>query len=327
MFGATAAVTEHAATYLSISILGMPGMLIVFAATGLLRGLQNTKIPLLVSGLGFVANAGLNALLIYGIGLGVAGSAIGTVIAQWGMALIFIAVAVRAARAEGVSLRPGFAGVRLAAGSGGWLFLRTLTLRIALLTTVVVATDRGTEVLAATQIVFTIFSTLGFAHDALAIAGQAMVGKALGANDAAEARAINTRLLQWGILIGIAVAIPLVAASSVIGAIFTGDSAVQSLVMPGLILLALAQPIFAIVCVLDGVLIGSGDARYLAIVGVINLLVYLPLLWITEWAQLEGSEAMIAIWGAFAFGYLLARACTLWFRVRTDRWLVVGHSR
>ena len=76
-----------AASYLLVSWWGLPGMLLVIAATGMLRGLQDTKTPLYIAVAGFGANALLNALLIYGFNLGLVGSAWGTVTAQWAMCL------------------------------------------------------------------------------------------------------------------------------------------------------------------------------------------------------------------------------------------------
>src|SRR5690606_11350269 len=62
LFGADEAVTAAAHTYFSVSLWGIPGMLIVIAANGLLRGLQDTRTPLVVATLGFGANAALNVL-------------------------------------------------------------------------------------------------------------------------------------------------------------------------------------------------------------------------------------------------------------------------
>ncbi|MGN6126182.1 MAG: MATE family efflux transporter, partial [Humibacter sp.] len=94
LFGAPLDVAMQASAYLAVSMAGLPAMLIVFAAAGLLRGLQDTRTPLVVASAGFAANLVFNALLIYGAGLGVVGSATGTVIAQWGMAVAYIVVAV-----------------------------------------------------------------------------------------------------------------------------------------------------------------------------------------------------------------------------------------
>ena len=98
LFGASDTAAPYAITYLRISALGIPAMLIVLAATGVLRGLQDTRTPLYVALGGFTANAGLNAALVYGAGLGIAGSAWGTVIAQNGMAAVYLFVVVRGAR-------------------------------------------------------------------------------------------------------------------------------------------------------------------------------------------------------------------------------------
>lgn len=327
-FGAAGDVTEHAATYLGISILGLPAMLVVLAATGLMRGLQDTRTPLIVAGAGFTANAILNAVLIYGLGLGVAGSAIGTVIAQWGMAAFFLAFSVREARREHVSLRPSLAAVGRVAGVGVWLLLRTLSLRVALIATTAVATRLGTDVLAATQVAFALFSTLAFALDALAIAGQAMVGKALGVGDAALVRRVTRRLVQWGLVGGAALGALLLALAWVVGGAFTSDPDVVGLLPWALVPLALAQPIAGFVFVLDGVLIGAGDVRYLAWTGLVNLAAYLPLLLLALLPAVpHGSAALAVLWLAFSLGYLSARALTLGLRARSDAWMVLGATR
>ena len=169
------------ALYLAISSAGIPAMLAVIAATGLFRGLQDTRTPLVIAVAGFAANAALNALLIYGAGWGIAGSAIGTVLAQWGMAIACIAIAIRHARREQASIRPGLPGVASAARSGGWMLLRTVTLRVALVATTVAATGLGTVTLASTQVLFQLTFLFALALDAFAIAAQAMIGFDLGA--------------------------------------------------------------------------------------------------------------------------------------------------
>lgn len=316
LFAADATVTSQATTYLSISIVGLPAMLLVLAATGLLRGLQNTRTPLVVATVGFAANAALNAVFIYGFGWGIAGSAAGTVVAQWGMAVVYTGIAVRAGRANGVSLRPGLDGVRGVAASGGWLLLRTVSLRVALLATTMVATGLGTHSLATIQIAMTLFFTLAFVLDALAIAGQALIGHGLGSGDIEHVRAVTLRLVRLGAASGLLLGAVVAALSPLIGAVFTSDTSIRSALVPVLLVLALGIPIGGFVFVLDGVLIGAGDARYLALTGVLNVAVFLPLLLLVH--------DTVALWAAFGLGYIAARAITLGLRVRTDRWLRVG---
>jgi putative MATE family efflux protein len=322
-FGPEPAVAAQAETNLRISSLGLPAMLLVIAATGLFRGLQDTRTPLVIAVAGFGANAALNAVLIYGLGWGIAGSAIGTVLAQTGMAIACAVIAIRTARRLGAPLRPGLRGVSSSAVAGGWLLLRTVSLRVALVATTVVATSAGTTTLAATQVLLTLYFAVALALDAFAIAGQALVGHGLGASEVDRVRATLRRLLFWGLVTSVALGAVLAAASPVLGGVFTSDPAVLAAIPPGLLVLALSLPIGAVVFVLDGVLIGAGDARYLAFTGILNLAVYLPLLWWASTAP-DGAAAVAAIQAAFCVGYLTARGVTLALRARGSAWLITG---
>ena len=324
VFGASPEVAAQAETYLGISMWGLPAMLIVFAATGLLRGMQDTVTPLWIAGLGFGANALLNALFIYGFGWGIAGSAAGTVAAQWGMVAAYAVVVGRLARRHAASVRPQREGVRGSARMGGWLFLRTVSLRVALLATVAVATGFGQDELAGWQIVYTIFSTAAFALDALAIAAQALIGKGLGAGDHREVQHVLGRTLAWGAWFGVVVGGVIAACSGVIGLLFTGDAQIAALIQPALIVLAIAQPLCGAVFVLDGVLMGAGDGRYLAIVGALNLVVFLPVLVVLAILRPDGAWGLVWISLAFFGVYMLARLAGLAWRVRGSSWMTAG---
>lgn len=321
LFGASEAVAAQADDYLVISMWGLPAMLIVFAATGLLRGMQDTVTPLWIAGVGFGANALLNWVFIYGFGWGIAGSAAGTVTAQWAMVAAYVLVIRRLANRHSASLRARRSGIRSAATSGGWLFLRTVSLRVALLATVVIATGLGTEELAGWQIVFTVFSAAAFALDALAIAAQALIGKELGAGDEQRVHRVLARTVAWGVWFGVIVGGLIAALSGVLGIVFTGDAEIAALVQPALLVLAIAQPMAGVVFVLDGVLIGANDARYLAIASGLNLVPFLPALWVISATGVAGTGGLVWLAVAFFGVYLLARLGTLSWRVRSGRWL------
>lgn len=324
LFGANDAVAAAANDYLVVSMWGLPAMLIVFAATGLLRGMQDTMTPLWIAGIGFGANALLNVVFIYGLGWGIAGSAAGTVVAQWGMVGAYVLVIRRLAATHDASLMAQRAGMGSTARSGGWLFLRTVSLRAALLATVAVATGIGTDELAGWQIVFTIFSAAAFALDALAIAAQALIGKELGAGDERQVHRVLQRTVAWGVWFGVLVGALIAALSGVLGIVFTGDPSIAVLVQPALLVLAVAQPIAGVVFVLDGVLMGAGDARYLAIAGAVNLVPFLPALWIIAATGVDASAGLVWLAVAFFGVYLLARLGTLGWRVRSGRWVTAG---
>ena len=324
LFGADAAVSEQAVIYLQLSMWGLPAMLIVFAATGLLRGMQDTVTPLWIAGLGFALNALLDWLFIYGFGWGIAGSAAGTVVAQWSMVGAYAFVVGRLARRHEASLRPQRDGLRGSARAGGWLFLRTVSLRIAFLATVWVATALGTDELAGWQVAFTIFSTAAFALDALAIAAQALVGRGLGAGDEPFVRRVLGRTVAWGAWFGVLVGGVIAALSGVIGLVFTGSADVAALVQPALLVLAVAQPVCGVVFVLDGVLMGAGDARFLAIAGGINLIPYFPTLAAVWMVHPTGATGLAWLAVCFFGVYMLARLGTLGWRVRSAAWLTAG---
>ncbi|WP_046727590.1 MATE family efflux transporter [Streptomyces humi] len=322
VFGASATAAPYATTYLRISSLGIPAMLVVLAATGVLRGLQDTRTPLYVAVAGFVANAGLNAALVYGAGLGIAGSAWGTVIAQCAMAAVYLTVVVRGARKHGASLRPDAAGIRASAQAGLPLLVRTLSLRAILMIATAVAARLGDADIAAHQIVLSLWSLLAFALDAIAIAGQAIIGRYLGADDAAGARAACRRMVQWGIAAGVVLGLLVVAARPLFLPLFTSDPTVKETALPALLIVALSQPISGVVFVLDGVLMGAGDGPYLAGAMVVTLAVFTPVALLVP--ALGGG--LTALWATMTL-MMAVRLTTLWLRARSGRWIVTGATR
>jgi putative MATE family efflux protein len=324
LMGARGEVRIFAVDYLRWSMPGLVAMLLIFAGTGVLRGLQDTRTPLVVAAAGFTLNIMLNFFLVYGLRWSVTGSAAGTSIAQWAMALVYVAMVRRAAHSHGVSLLPTWRGLRSMIQVGSWLMLRTLSLRIAILATVVVVTAQGPVNLAAHQLAMTVFTFLAFALDALAIAAQALIGKELGAGHAAAVRELAGTMVRWGLGFGALAGVLLAAAAPWAGLLFTTDADVRSALTLALWVLAAGQPLAGYVFVLDGVLIGAGDAKYLAVAGVINLALYLPLLLAVRFSGADGGAALLWLWAAFALGYMLARALTLGLRARTDRWMVLG---
>jgi putative MATE family efflux protein len=322
LFGASHTAAPYATTYLRISSLGIPAMLIVLASTGVLRGLQDTKTPLYVAVGGFVANAALNAGLVYGAGLGIAGSAWGTVVAQFGMAVVYLFVVVRGARKHGASLRPDAAGIRACAQAGAPLLVRTLSLRTILMIATAVAARLGDADMAAHQIILSLWSLLAFALDAIAIAGQAIIGRHLGANDAQGAREACRRMVQWGIASGVVLGLLVIAARPIFLPLFTSDSAVQNTALPALVLVAVSQPISGVVFVLDGVLMGAGDGPYLAWAMLLTLALFAPVALLVP--TLGGG--LTALWGAMAL-MMTVRMLTLWLRSHSGRWIVTGATR
>jgi putative MATE family efflux protein len=335
LFGASDETLVQATSYLQVSALGIPAMLVVLAATGVLRGLQDTRTPLVVALAGFSANILLNLWFVHGLHWGIAGSAWGTVIAQTAMAAALVAVLVRQAGRLRVPLRAHPGRVLVAARDGIPLLVRTVALRAVLLVTTWVAAGLGDVPLAAYQVTATIWSALTFALDAIAIAAQALTGRSLGAGDIAGTRATTALMVRWGLVGGAALGLGLLLIRPWVGPLFTPDAAVQAAIAGGIIVVALGQPLSGYVFVIDGVLIGAGDGRWLARAMVANLLAYLP---VVLGVHLVGARlvsggpddgpvgAVVWLWLAFTV-FMAVRGILMWRRIRTDRWMVTGAVR
>jgi len=322
VFGASPEVSAGAVTYLRISLFGAPFMLLVLAGTGVLRGLQDTRTPLLVAVAAYAVNIVLNATFVLGLHLGLAGSAWGTVIAQTAAAAAYLVVVTRGARRAGVWFGIDLAGLRAAAAAATGLFVRTLALQAVLIVTTAIAARQSDAAIAAHQIAFRLWTLLALALDAIAIAGQAITGRCLGAGDVAAARTATNRMIGWGAVYGIVFGLILLAARPLLPGLFAASPPVRALLLAVLAVVAAQQPVAGVVFVLDGVLIGAGDQRYLAVAGVLSLAVFLPAAWLV-YARHGG---LVALWLAYSL-WLAARFVTLVLRARGSGWLVTGAVR
>lgn len=322
-------VLEQAVIYLRISALGLPSMLVVLAATGILRGLLDTRTPLVVAVVGFGTNAVLSVLLVLVAGWGIAGAAWGTVIAQTGMALALTTVVVRGARRHDASLVPHPGRVLSAALGGVPLVVRTLALRGVLLLVVATAAAYGDVPLAAHQVTATVWTFLSFALDALAIAAQALTGRSLGAGDVGGTRAAAALMVRWGIGGGVVLGLGLLALSPVLPVLFTEDPDVRRAITAGLVVIALSTPLSGYVFVLDGVLLGAGDNRWLAWSMTGLLVLTLPLVLVARALQphlADPRAALVVLWLVMA-GFMAMRGLVLGRRLAGDRWAVTGETR
>jgi putative MATE family efflux protein len=322
LLGAEGAVRANALVYLRISLLGVPALLLTLAGTGYLRGEQDTTTPLVVAATTALANLVLESVLIFGFDQGIGASALSTVLVQTGGAVAYVWRVGRSARAQEVGLRPHPASVRRLARVGLDLLVRTAALRAALLVTTAVATRLGTVEVAAHQVAFEVWSFLALGLDAVAIAGQALVGRALGAGDATGARAAGRRMIEWGVALGVVFGVALVAVRVPLAGVFTDDPAVEDLAAFLLVWVGVLQPVNAVAFVLDGVLIGAGDLRFLAAAMVVSTVAYVPLAVAVAVAD-AGIGWLWAVLGVF----MATRGAALLARFAADRWVVLGATR
>jgi putative MATE family efflux protein len=311
---------ELAVLYLRIGSLGLPFALIALAGQGFLRGVSDLRTPLVIVVVANVVNVLLNLLFIYGFGWGLAGSAWATVVAQLGMGTAFVIALLHAPAA---SRRPSLAAIRPLAHIGWEIFVRTAALYASFLVASAVLARVGDDALAAHQVAFQLFVFLALVLDAVAIAGQVIVGRSLGAGDAEEAYRAARRMIELAAAAGAGFAVVMLALTYVLPRAFTGDPAVIDQLHEIWPLFALVQPVNGAVFALDGILIGAGDTRFL-MWGMLaaSLLVFVPV----ALASLAFDLGIVGVWCGL-LGLIAVRLGTCGWRFRGRRWAIVGATR
>ena len=311
--GAKAAVLEAATTYLRISSIGIPFVLIAFVGHGVMRGYNDLRRPLQIVLVANVLNVALELFTVYVLDLGVAGSAWSTTIVQILAAMSFFGVL----RSKTRRVAPNWQRMKPILVTGGHLGVRSVAMLTVWLTVTRVAAQVDTPTLAAHQVLFQLFTFLALVLDSLAIPAQSLVAAAIGANDRNEAMRIgwaSTRLSLW---VGGAFCLLVAALSPVLARLFTNDQAVLDRVGYGLLFLAVMQIPGAVAFALDGALIGGRDQRFLGRAAIFNLVAYVPFLA----ATLAYPRLGIAgLWGG-QLAWMVMRAAVNTRRFRSQRWM------
>ncbi|MDA8295677.1 MAG: MATE family efflux transporter [Actinomycetota bacterium] len=301
------AVRSAAVTYLDIAALGLPGLLVTLGGNGHLVGLADTRRPLRIALGANLANVALELLLVDVVHLGVAGSAWGTVAAQYLSAGWFLLAARRAAI---VARWPGRQALAELARAAGPLSVRTMALGVVYLAATAVAGRLGVTRLGGHQIAMTLWNLLALGLDALAVPAQIFVSEALATDDRDAARRLGGRVLRLGLLAGVLAGIATIALALVIPPLFTTERAIQQQASLGLVCCGAQQPLAALAYVLDGLVLGAADYTRLRRAMVLALLGFAPLALATAASPELG---LAGLWVALAM-WLAARAGLLWRR-------------
>jgi putative MATE family efflux protein len=236
------------------------------------------------------------------------------VIAQAGMGLAFVAVQRRAGFEP-----PQLARMRPLMRIGSEIAVRTGALLGSFLVASAVLARVGAASLAAHQIAFQLFVFLALVLDALAIAAQVMVGRLLGAGDAARARAAAVRVILWSVVVATGFGVALLALTDVLPRAFTDDDLVVERAHEIWWLFAALMPLNGAVFALDGILIGAGDTRFLMWGMLAAAAVYVPVALLT----LHQGWGIVGVWCGLA-GLIGMRALTCGLRFLGSRWVLTG---
>ncbi len=317
LVGVEGQTADHAATYLRIVSIGVPSFFLALGGQGFLRGVSELTSPLVVIVLANVLNVVLEVLFVYGFDWGIEGSAWGTAIAQTCMGIAFVwLVGRRVGRAD---LAPVLSLARRLVSLGKFIFARTAALISAFLLAGAVVARLGDAELGAYQISFQLWIFLALVLDAIAIAGQIIVGQELGAGRPERAYDASVRMIGLAVVVGGVFCLALLALADVLPRAFSADAAVLAqcaLLWP---IFALMQPLNGAVFALDGILIGASDGPYIAasmVAAFLACATALAAAWVLDWG-------VRGVWAALAL-LIAVRLATMGARFLRRRWLVTG---
>ena len=296
LLGGHAGIGSAAVTYIRISSLGLPFLYLSYAGNGHLIGLEDTRTPLVIAVGANVVNVLLEVTFVFGLHLGLPGSAWGTVIAQ---ALAAAAYAVRSRRSPVPPLRPARRDVLAVLRDGHRLSVRTVALGVVPLTATAVAARLGPIPLAGQQVAYRLWAMLSLATDALAVPAQVFISAELGRGNRAAARRAARRTLVLGLVVGCGLGLVTALLALFAPAAFTSDPLVQHAAVIGLVCSALTQPLAALAFVYDGVILGLGDYTAMRRAMIIAIFAFAPLAYLVlrfHWLGLPGVWFALGCW-------------------------------
>jgi len=310
------AAAEAAARWLRIALLGAPAILVTLAGNGWMRGVQDTLRPFRYVLAGNLLSAIVCPILVYPMGLGLEGSAIANVLAQYVAAALFL----RALFVDGALDRPEWRIMAAQMVMGRDLILRSLSFQVCFLSAAAVAARSSAAAVGAHQIVYQLWVLLSLVLDSLAIAAQALIGAELGANRRESAQRVAWQIMRYSLSLGVLLAGVFAALAPILPRLFTSDPAVLAQIPPAWWLFVAQQPIAGVVFALDGVLLGAGDTAYLRTTTLACALgAFLPLIWLS-WAFDCG---LAGIWVGLTM-FLVTRMCAVVLRTRSTAWVMGG---
>jgi putative MATE family efflux protein len=308
LLGGDGDVLDYGVTYLRISAAGVPFVVFALAAQGVLRGVADYHTPLVILFCSNLLNAVLEVWFVYGLDLGIPGSAWSTVIAQV-LAGIAFAIVVRRHLAGARTRRPSWTGMSPLMTAGRHLLLRVGSMLAVVTGATAIAARVDEPTLAAHQIVAALLLFLALVLDALAIPAQTLVADELGRGSTTEAGLLAARTARLSVFAGAALAVLIAVSAPVLPHAFTADAAVASRATDAMLWLALLLVPAAMAMGYDGVLIGAADYRFLGLAALGYLLAITPF----GLAVLGLDLGIAGIWAAL----------TLWMVMRA----VVNHRR
>tara|TARA_R100001369_G_scaffold8893_3_gene21373 strand:- start:32275 stop:33609 length:1335 start_codon:yes stop_codon:yes gene_type:complete len=300
LYNASGDILTYSVDYYQIRVFGFPFTLFTIAIFGTFRGLQNTYYPMLIAIVGAFANIILDIILVYGIqdfipAMHIKGAAYASVIAQLIMALLSAYYIIRKTDIQIIIKLPFNPEIKRFTLMILNLFVRTLALNFALYLATSSATKYGEQYIAAYTIAINLWFLGAFIIDGYASAGNILSGKLLGAKDYRNLIDLSNKLIKYGIIVGLTIAIIGALFYYPIGRIFSNDQNVLDEFYKVFWIVLAMQPFCALAFIFDGVFKGLGEMKYLRnLLLLTTLLVFFPIIKWTDTLDMKLYGVFIA---------------------------------
>lgn len=301
LYNASDIILDYSVSYYRIRVFGFPFTLFTIAVFGVFRGLQNTYYPMVIAIIGALVNVILDFVLVYGFAnvvpaMHIQGAAYASVIAQFLMALLSAYYLLKKTDIPLLISFPFNKEINRFLIMIGNLIIRTLALNITLYFATRYATSYGAVYIAAYTIAINLWFLGAFLIDGYASAGNILSGKLLGGKEYSKLLTLSNKLIKYGIIIGVIIALLGAVVYYPIGSVFTKDTAVLKQFYKVFWIVLAMQPLCALAFIFDGMFKGLGkmkDLRNLLLVS--TFLVFLPILYVLDQYNLKLTGIFIAL--------------------------------
>ena len=314
LIGPTADVAPFASTYFNIVIWGAPASLALFSLMGWYIGMQNTRIPMMISIMQNIVNILASLTLVYGFGMKIEGVAFGTVIAQYAGLLMAVGLLAR----NYSRLFRYFRKDRLFRKMGAFfainrdIFLRTLCLVAVNLFFTAAGARQGAVILSVNTVLIQLYLFFSYFMDSFAYAGEALGGKAYGAHNITAFHETLRRLWMWMLIVTSAYTLLYMVGGSWIVALLTDEAQVIETSHEYLWWAWMIPAAGCVAFIWDGIFIGITATRGMLVSSFLSALVFFAVYLLSE--KTLGNHGL---WLA-QIVYLAMRGIlqTIWYRLK-----------
>ena len=269
------AAIRQMAAFVAIFGAGIPAMCMILTLAGSLRGIGDTRSPMVISGVQILFHIILNALLIPthtnlgifnlpGAGLGLSGAAIAMSASAWLAACVYIPYVSKTPLGPVTQLalpNPDWAKriLRVAIPAAVMAVLRVLSLTV--FTFALARVPNGSDAIAAMSIGFAIESIMFMPSFGLSVAAGALVGQSLGANNPDRAAKLGWWAGHWSGIVTLTLCLPIFLGADAIvaGLVSSNETIIREQAAMLIRYLCFTEVLFAYSMVLIGAMQGAGD--------------------------------------------------------------------